>query len=636
MIELEWGRPAREVAAGVPLQRLPQALANMYRSLSFSPAIVSAPGFCWEDLDQWAELTSRALDISARRAKALSTSEPAHSRAVEDIISKAQVNWRCHGYGAALQLQPVAPNGGETYRAAIAPFMDDLTRKSLKIAESLDSSSTLDLSVMKPYPIWKGKGAPFFLTGRDWEFAPHLARIVTARDDTLTEARKLVRSVTDWGGDYYGATYVRFQGRGKPSTRWNFNGQELLYGGEDWWGPKVRKVTGIPFGVNFWTAPVVAFMRECMIAASGGRFAGTLDHSRKYEDWPEIVAADASNFDDSQPLEAIEHWVEHAYVPFANHLRGRGVLSPDWHRRAVACMRYAVSARTIALPCHTRELGRVMHNRGGVLSGLRATSVLDTWLNQAYIRWVCEAKGGLKLETDYEFDAFGDDTIVFGRRGGDKLHALWTEHGRSLGMTYELASEPTFLMKRIPGGEPYPDRLWIRTLNREEKEEPGTVASAALGMVGRLDLLTGEARDHLSSVYKSWFGVNKRLDAALSIALYNPAQVRGYAFSPPLGVLKGDYLSTLLDEEQSGGTPLPTAVQTWLDQNRETVAPAWLKTANAAMALSEGAAIREIRSRASRSLSVANSPYALPEIRRHPKEHRQGKRRRSWHSWDST
>jgi hypothetical protein len=135
----------------------------------------------------------------------------------------------------------------------------------------------------------------------------------------------------------------------------------------------------------------------------------------------------------------------------------------------------------------------LLQNDDGVLSGLRGTSWLDTLFTAAVVETI-GASLGLTLGVDYDYDTFGDDTIVFDYTGAELQWAKAFERANDeFGVTYERAPEAAYLMRRIPSLKPYASRMLLRTINREEREEPDSIAHATLGIKGRLDLLSGDA-----------------------------------------------------------------------------------------------------------------------------------------------
>jgi hypothetical protein len=367
-------------------------------------------------------------------------------------------------------------------------------------------------------------------------------------------------------------------------------------------------VTGVPFGINFWTAPVVAAMRKAMIIASGGRFAGRLDHlQRVWGHYPVKAAWDASNFDDSMPIEAIRLWVEEAFVPSAHILRSRGVLTTREYLNAVACMRYAVSMACVAMPSSLRELARIVQNAGGVLSGLRATSVLDTYLNASTIEAVCELLSGVP-QGGYDYDAFGDDTVTLGptdfRKGWEQLNAM--------GLTYEQTPSVAFLMRQLPSGTPYPDRLWLRTLNREVREEPTNYPTAAAGLATRLGLLPpGDQRDHLLSVSHAWADISPKFRLWLSMA-ERFSKLDSLSFEPSITTNRTDYLAILA--EDASYEDLSPGEAELLRQQGISVMPPWREIRDKAKAIRLPDAIREVRRASPTSLSINRDAHIISQF----------------------
>jgi len=504
----------------IRVQNLPENYAKMAAKLSFTDWIAK-PAFAYVSARDWQSVSQRALDVAFPAVDGLRDDNGARRKVEKDILTKMTVCWRSKGFGSAFQEAGISQPLRDPQIRYLLPKIKEICLRIVSYLRAMPAAELREYAREAGYPIRKGKGPPFFLTGRDT--AECAALVALHSKGSFIEASWHCEQVGGYGTPMAGSTLIRIQAANakKPRPRWEVLNGKLTLVGQDRIGPKVRKVTGLPFAWNFWQAPVFAAMRLGYTSATG-RGTGTLHHAARISTRPgaQCSGFDASSFDDTVGLPAIDAIIEHGYDPITHLLTEVGALTAFEAERARDAVRTATRTPVITPPGDEDEGARLTFNSDGVLSGLRGTSVIDTIFTAA----VVESAGrdlGMKLGDDYDYDTFGDDTLVADyTRSTTKWTARFSAYTDEIGVVYERADEASFLYRRIPSLQPYLGRMLLRTINREEREEAATIPLAALGIATRLQLLCGDIesqRIYLRALYAAE-GPDGRLRKAAELA----------------------------------------------------------------------------------------------------------------------
>jgi len=166
-------------------------------------------------------------------------------------------------------------------------------------------------------------------------------------------------------------------------------------------------------------------------------------------------------------------------------------------------------------PLSYSEAARAIPRKGGVPSGIRLTSVLNSCINLARVRYVLDY-----TRTQGRAFVFGDDTIVFfdSAAEAERFSGGVEEANESIGFEGKLADDPSFLMRNVFTGAGYVGRMLLATLQKEDTHEPRTLPVAALGIAARAASLRGHPD---GDAYLRWVSSGKlgaRVEAACELA----------------------------------------------------------------------------------------------------------------------
>jgi hypothetical protein len=220
--------------------------------------------------------------------------------------------------------------------------------------------------------------------------------------------------------------------------------------------------------------------------ANGDRHLGTPDTAFRLAKMNTYTwASDLSNYDDSVSAETLDAYRELLLEPMYAALVGRGVITATEAALMVEIDEYINTAPMLAPPVYADTGAELLPTLGAIKSGERLTSVKGTDLND--IRTAAKAA---ELGIDVEWTNFGDDLLLASDDASAQERWFDTDQV-SYGFEEKEAEDASFLMRRVPEGYAYFNRMLFRSVNREVHEEPDTYSVAALGLKTRYELLSG-------------------------------------------------------------------------------------------------------------------------------------------------
>jgi hypothetical protein len=157
-------------------------------------------------------------------------------------------------------------------------------------------------------------------------------------------------------------------------------------------------------------------------------------------------------------------------------------------------------------PMMTQTKPGFLWNRQGVLSSGRCdTSVAGTLINVVRLWLGLHERTGLsyadlamRLGRTWDYMIWGDDTVIV-------MPEAWRNKGeKESGFTLESVPDvAVFLAKNwLPSGRNHAllSRMYINTINKEERNEPRSDVIAVLGVLARLELLKEHPKKHLFGI----------------------------------------------------------------------------------------------------------------------------------------
>lgn len=480
----------------VPKGRLPRALEEYYRRLSYEEAVDSAwyaAGSAFEMGSLSAKAQRFHLDVIRRIEDSGDT-----KLAAQEIDSNKRLmcNWRAKGKMPFVLSDTSVHVSNSKQAEQLAPFIKLVSARIIRGLAELDRSGALAVSIADAtYPTNKGKGAPHWAPGTNKEAAYALTAL-TMGCRTLDELRERCAKA---GASFelLLTLYTRIQSAKKPRHRMmvDMEGKpvetqtlELL--------PKVRKVSGVPFVLN------IAYGRLGKALLEASRHAGigilpTIDEAiirTRGVEKGALYATDFGNYDDTVAGETIALVAAHLTLPAVKYLYKRGFIS-RWEKDIVTeTESYLLRAPILGPPQEYDTAAVIVDHYGGIVSGMRLTSIYGSVISNAFCRMTSERS----KVTPPVLLTFGDDTILgFSSTRDQRRFAEWmgSQGGEIAGLKVEEAIDSTFLMRRMPQGYAYMGRMLISTLQKESTHEPRSMPIAALGMAARRLALRGHPNE---------------------------------------------------------------------------------------------------------------------------------------------
>lgn len=514
----------------VDSRRLPRWLSARYRSISYDKYVDVA----WYSADSAGELLRYAEAATSAMSTALSSAagDAALVEQERDSVDRLLCNWRWKGmfpfpYVTGRELIIDNADQATFLEAALNDVANALTSAAREvIADDVAMRSVIN----SPYPVNKSKGAPFWFTGRQIDSAYGLASIV-ANSGSLDDIREwCVRLGSDF--DLLILLLTRIQAALNARTVYAATPQGHPYDtGTVGHMSKVRKVQAVPNLMNVCLAEIGALM----LAAARKSGLGILPTIKEAEltcagySPDKLVAEDVSNFDDSVGLELWLRAVEVFVYPFCDAL---APYVPTNRLNIARNVMDEIATTPIMIPPLSYSEGaRIIERAGAIPSGVRLTSVLGSFINNARVRAALRS-------VDVSLDAvkiltFGDDTLVAFDRVEDatKYRDAMDKTAAATGFKTKPAPDAAFLMRRMPSGYGYVGRMLLSTLQKEEALEPRSVPTAALGIASRRAIIKGNPFAHVYDDLLQSGALGPRLQAA-----YNTAAASGWNI-PALGNL---------------------------------------------------------------------------------------------------
>lgn len=366
------------------------------------------------------------------------------------------------------------------------------------------------------YPTTKAKGAGFFRSGREpWAVIP-LCKLSASSSC----AADLDALNADLGGAPLHLTlFTRGQPAASPKPHRSWDGMigSPVVEGNPTLYRKTRKVQGQSFNYNLpltesTTAVTWAAKADPLEITLGGKASFTVYLLPKQTDAAALlekllaegwraVSYDAKDFDDSMGAASIDlHMHARGAFAAAATIVNRGLFNP----RLVSDIYGRIARQPLLAPptpgfvqaaFRPNEYGRaydsplVIYRVGGVPSGVRPTSILDSMLN-AEIVSVGLYNSGVKRAI---LLCFGDDLVILVETEANMalILAQFVAKAEELGVLMTKAADVSFLKRHYPGGYMYLARAVAGTLQRETRHEPEHLVVAALGIAARRANLRG-------------------------------------------------------------------------------------------------------------------------------------------------
>lgn len=462
--------------------------------------------FAAENATDMATLSVRTYDAldAALRPGSL---DPAWLAAERGNLPRLLCNWRATppdpfgGAGAAIDRSD--PDQLRSMGTAVDRLCRDL-EVALASGAGRDAASIAYREAT--YPSAKGKGSPWWQTGGQ---AGVLAGLVA-----ITQGCTSLDEVQD---RCYGL------GAALPLSQYlltRVQSRARIVDGHV--PPKVRRVQGLPTVANYPVARMASALTALSKYARPGMLKpvddAILDARERFSRGEVAVAEDASSFDDSLGYELLRYTVDRVVTRVGSQLvRGLGPLARRQLPLSLDCAR-AIATMPILVPvAGPTHSAALVSRRGGMPSGTRYTSLIDTWLNDSRIE-TTERFAGVKSTARW---AFGDDTVVWFRDAASADRYLRASTGGAVpGFTMEAAPDVAYLQRHLPDGCTYLTRMVMATLQREATHEATNFATAALGIWARRQLLSGHPLRHVfDDICREPTIVGERVAAAFNLAV---------------------------------------------------------------------------------------------------------------------
>lgn len=469
---------------GTPYSGVRLPIERSFGQYNFT-SIVQSRAYAYDDIKQWRVIMARILgwyDDNRHELK----SDPGLLSAEDEQAEKGRVCWRARGFGrltfsgafsshSTLQLQELEDEISILRRALIATAermsLDDLT------------SAYLDA----PIHVDKGKGAPFWQPGTDWE-AGYLLAILGRLTKSYDELRDTLQQ--DTGVAMHMTMFQRIQAaRKKILARILQAGRVVADTPDDL--PKVRTVKAPPYAENNVVAPTADVLKLVMLTTY------PLQHTTDTALVQEILSAHESIW--STDLKTCDDRIGYELLTAVDGIIGdvtavlvrRGIVEP-WRLDFVRDYNDSIRSRFIYAPGFKPSTPVVtLLMDGGVKSGDRYTTMKD--MIAVHLRNELLKKAMARHGVKADYICWGDDVIWYGHdpRARATYEAVLKEGVAQTHWKEEIDVEPSFLMLRGRGGYGYFMRQLTRKVNREPHEEADNVVGAALSLKASYEKLTG-------------------------------------------------------------------------------------------------------------------------------------------------
>lgn len=483
MAESKYGPGVRVV----PRSRLPRQIASLYSGYAFDPVDKRA-GFYYSSGSAWQEVTERVFGyawdqiVRARNGGKLS---PELAKTELEFAARATVCWRDKGLGSLVTTEPRDVSGAEQ-APAISSELAAIGAKLRDVLSRIPEEDVAKALGGTVIPVASGKGSPNWLSSTNRQSAIWYAALLNGVR-TGEELVDRLQGVNTYGLPLCVTSYLRVQDALKPQPRMVLDQTELVLSGTRR-GPKIRRVQALPFGLNYLSARAAELLRLCYITvwpSADGRLSTAQDELRGKG---KLYALDLSKYDETIGAATLLAYRELVYAPWLEACVSKGYLSET---EASLCLYVDSMIPTLPLlsPPGNRDDGALLlHNRGGLPSGERQTSLKGGIINKARLAAKLKHFGIEATAVN-----FGDDTII--ATNADMSAYLAADDWAGFNET--KADDPGFLMRHLPEGFAYLGRMLITTVNKEPRFEPRSSAIAILGAKSRIELLKGHPLAHV-------------------------------------------------------------------------------------------------------------------------------------------
>lgn len=499
----------------IQLGVLPRALEEHYAELSWSPVINKT----WFASDSASDMGRYAAACAEALTDASQSWDPSLAAAERDNIPRLFCNWRNKGYlpfhYTEAELRVVAPGQARYLQTALRSICERIVTE---LATRCKDEAFLAECRDAPFPINKGKGAPFWAPGSNREAALALTALASKcrsfdelSDRCSRAAAKMPIVIT---------VYPRIQAA-KSEREVVIPDRE---GGPQYTStlallPKVRKVQAVSYLINL----AYARLGKALLETVRGMNLGILPRIEQVmatcKGVPAecIFAEDISGYDDSV---GVETWIDcsSSLTRRAADILHLAALIPSWQRSLIMSLEDEIPSLPIIIPPQKYgTAARMLRRLGAIPSGIRLTSLVGSVINNARIR---ANLAHAKIHAVKAIFTFGDDTLIVFNSAADR-----TRYERSLpafqkasAFKTTVADDASFLMKRVPSGYGYLSRMVMSTLQKEDMREPRTLETAALGMAARRIILKGHPDAALYDRLASEGAFGPRYEAAYRMA----------------------------------------------------------------------------------------------------------------------
>lgn len=394
----------RQIAwTGSPVLRgsLPKVLEAQYHEYAFDD-IERKPGYYYDSVGEWADLTSRIANRAREQVKTLRDGALAIQE--WELLEKMMVCWRVKGMGSLVLEHPIV-NEDVGQARWLEPELRRLGRAIAAAAEDAPLQEIREVYLSTPVPIAKGKGSPYWFSATDRKVVVPLARIALDGKD-LEEVEANLRSAGHATMPLSLVSYIRIQAARKPREAFSVQGGQLVGVGEAML-PKVRRVQAMPFSLNLLLFGIAGVMKHYYRKVRPS-VNGKIDSAVKMcAEMRVCVATDLSAMDESVAYETIDMWNRFIHEPLLDVLVRKGVITTVHKRKAMDVVERAQTMMILAPPPKVDEAARLVETKGTNKSGIVYTSLIATMVNETR----CRAKAN-SLNLKVGVVNFGDDTVI--------------------------------------------------------------------------------------------------------------------------------------------------------------------------------------------------------------------------------
>jgi hypothetical protein len=185
---------------------------------------------------------------------------------------------------------------------------------------------------------------------------------------------------------------------------------------------------------------------------------------------------------------------EELLEPVLTWLLGNGAITLREYKLLLSCDEQTQLLPILGPPADARQAAKLTMAAGQTRSGENLTSWKGTELNRARIRAKAQQLR-LTEARDYAAYNYGDDTVLVFQRAKDA--DAWSELTDFAGFKETVALDTTFLMRHLPEGYSYLNRMLMACINREMHQEPLTTLAAASAIATRHELLSGHPQERM-------------------------------------------------------------------------------------------------------------------------------------------